>query len=278
MRQLQRKVLLLHEDAVLTAKIKTVSHRHGWALEVLPDWDELADCTKAAPASALVIVDPYWRVPQGEGLSIELSSFLNRFPSVTVVGGLRLSAHRLDDVRRLGELGVVQVIDLEYEISEVELGFRLLESRGRPLRNLVHRILPPRIGGAARSILAAAVTIACDGGGGADLARAFHITPRTLTRWSRRAGLPPPRHILAWMRVMLAAELLDDPGRTVSDAALSCGYASDGSLRQALRSFVELSPTRLRELGAFAAVSERFVAALAQARSERTRYRVQKRV
>ena len=43
--------------------------------------------------------------------------------------------------------------------------------------------------------------------------------------------------------MLLAAELLDDPGRTISDAALACGYASDSSLRRAFELYARGSGT-----------------------------------
>ena len=75
------------------------------------------------------------------------------------------------------------------------------------------------------------------------------------------------------MRILFAADLIDDPGRTVSDVATSCGYAADTSLRHALRAFLGRGPRELRESGAFAAASEAFVQALVEARSSEKRYR-----
>jgi AraC-like DNA-binding protein len=132
--------------------------------------------------------------------------------------------------------------------------------------------------GAARAILAAATSVVVEGGYGGELARSLHVTTRTLSRWCRRARLPPPRRLLAWMRILLAGELLDDPGRTVSDVALSCGYAADSSLRHALRSFVGVNPSELRERGAFAVTAEAFVRELQEAQRLGKRYRRDARV
>src|SRR5690606_25819214 len=103
----------------------------------------------------------------------------------------------------------------------------------------------------ARAILSAASAVVADGGQGKDLAKVLDITPRTLSRWCRKAGLPPPKRLLAWMRILLAAEFLDDPGRPVAAVAQACGYAADSSLRLALRRFTGFNPTDLRERGAF---------------------------
>lgn len=269
-----RKLLILHQDELLLKQLTRVGVRLGWGLQTFPTWEALTDGVRAATASALVVVDPYVETA-GDQPSIELASLLTRFPSLAVTAALALRPGRLDDLRRLGEWGVVQIIDLDEEATERAMAYRLATATGRPLRALIERTLPAYTGGAARSILGSAVEVTMGGGSGVDLAKVLHITPRTLLRWCRKAGLPPPRRLLAWMRMLLAAELLDDPGRTVSEAALSCGYSSDGSLRNAMRAFLQRSPTELREVGAFTAASEAFAQELRRARSPATRYRAQ---
>jgi AraC-like DNA-binding protein len=64
------------------------------------------------------------------------------------------------------------------------------------------------------------------------------------------------------MRVLLACELLDDPGQTVLSVAYTCGYASDSSLRRAVQEFTGVLLTELRQEGAFATASEKFLAEL----------------
>jgi AraC-like DNA-binding protein len=242
-------------------------------LRILNSWDDLLDEVRTAPASSLLIVDPYGFGSGTDRPSIELSSLLNRFPSLTVTAALAVGPGRLSDVLKLGQWGVVQIIDMEEETTAIALGQRLLAARGRPLRGLVERALPAYTSAAARAILSAASTIVAEGGQGRDLAKALHITPRTLSRWCRRAALPPPKRLLAWMRILLAAEFLDDPGRPVSAVALACGYAADSSLRLALRRFTGLNPTDLRERGAFNVASEAFLQALGEARAPKRRYR-----
>lgn len=277
MQKVPRPLLVLHDDRVLRERLRGVAQSQRLDLRVLDGWEELLDEVRTAPASSLLVVDPYKQNGGSSSPSIELSSLLNRFPSLTVTAALAVGPGRLSDVLRLGQWGVVQIIDLEEETTTIALGHRLMTARGRPLRGLVERALPAYTSAAARAILSAASAIVAEGGQGGHLAKALHITPRTLSRWCRRAGLPPPKRLLAWMRVLLAAEFLDDPGRPVSAVALACGYAADSSLRLALRRFTGMSPTELRERGAFEAASAVFLVALAEARTPRRRYRAPSR-
>jgi AraC-like DNA-binding protein len=273
MQKVPRPILVLHDDAQLMEPLRTVADSERLQLIALASWDELTDQVRTAPASALIIVDPYRGTPDGKTPSTELESLLERFPSLTVNAAFEVHAGRGADILRLGEWGVVQIIDLGEEATPVALGHRLQAARGRPLRLLVEKSMPASVSANGRSILAAASSIVADGGQGADLARKLNITPRTLSRWCRKAGLPPPKRLLAWMRILLAAEFLDDPGRPVAAVATSCGYAADSSLRLALRRFTGFNPTELRERGAFDTAATAFIEALTEARAPKRRYR-----
>jgi AraC-like DNA-binding protein len=69
------------------------------------------------------------------------------------------------------------------------------------------------------------------------------------------------------MRILLAAEMLDEPGRTVASIAFAFGYSSDTALRTALLMQLGKAPKQLRREGAFATASEVFGRELRQAQS-----------
>ncbi|HEX2205440.1 MAG TPA: helix-turn-helix domain-containing protein [Longimicrobium sp.] len=89
------------------------------------------------------------------------------------------------------------------------------------------------------------------GGGARELAGRLGISEPTVTHWCRRTALPPPRRLQAWLRVLLAAQLLDDSGRSVKSVSLACGYLAEKSLRRVMRRFVGLDTRMLRKRGAF---------------------------
>jgi AraC-like DNA-binding protein len=273
MQQVPRPLLVLHRDDALREQLQEIASEQRLELAFVEDWSTLHDQVRSAPASALVVLDPF-EGGSGRGIAAaEVSRLLQRFPSLTVAAAIPVGPGSEVDVRRLGETGIVELIDLVEESTPVAIGQRLQATRGRRLRTLLDRVLPPRMSGLARSIIAAATEVVADGGQGSDLAERMNVTTRTLSRWCRRAALPPPKRLLAWMRILAAADLIDDPGRTMSDVAASCGYAADTSLRHALRAFLGRGPRELREHGAFAAASDAFVQALIEARSSDKRYR-----
>jgi AraC-like DNA-binding protein len=150
----------------------------------------------------------------------------------------------------MGEWGVAGVIVLDFDTSGYALRRRLEEARERSALNAVLQAIPDTLSSDARLLTEAALAAASWGGGVGDMAQALYLSERTLQRRTERAHLPPPRSLMRWMRLLLAARLLDDPGRTVISAALAAGYASDASLHRNFRNSGLPSPATLRRNGA----------------------------
>lgn len=271
MKKPARPVFLLHDDRLFVERVRTAT-RSAFNLSVVSGWSDLTERIRTAPASSIAIVDPVDRSGSRPQVAQELYALLNLYPSSTLIPALETGPGSFDIVRRLGAAGAVQIICIDEDTAPVAIRRRIDGARGRPLRYLINESLDPATSSAARAILNASVEVVVDGGTGRDLAKDLFITTRTLLRWCRRAGLPAPRRLLLWIRLLLAAELLDDPGRSVSDVALACGYSSDGGLRNAFRSTLDESPGALRGQ-AFDLVAAAFLEALRRARTDTARYR-----
>jgi AraC-like DNA-binding protein len=269
MKRVNRPLLVMHPDAAFRERVRQACGA-DYRFQAVADWAALLEAVGEAPPAALVVVDPYEASrASGNGrrvLSSELRALLAEYPSTAVLAALEVRPDRFDDLRTLGTWGVVQVISLDHDDTPFSIGQRLRAARGRPMRALLEEVLPPETSGRARAILEAATDVVTVGEHGRDLAGALHLSRRTLLRWCQRAGLPAPRRLLAWMRVLLACELLDDPGRSVLSVAHTCGYSSDSGLRRITQKFLGASPTELRETGAFRRAAASFVEVLAETR------------
>lgn len=271
MKKPARTLFLLHPDRLFAERVKTAARPSFQFLQV-ENWASLLDLIRSAPASAVAVVDPIDSTNPSE-VSAELLGLLHLYPSVTVIPALEAGPGAFEVVRKLGAAGAVQIICTDEDTAPIAIRKRIEAARGRPLKTLIAGSLDPSTSGAARAILNTTVEVVLDGGGSEQLARNLFITTRTLLRWCRKAGLPAPRRLLLWVRLLLAAEMLDDPGRSISDVALSCGYSSDGGLRNAFRSTMDISPGQLRSSGAFKTLSKGFLEALREARTGKVRYR-----
>jgi AraC-like DNA-binding protein len=263
----------MHPDPAFRDRVRKACG-NDYHFQALPDWETLQEAVRESPPAALVVVDPYEPAPgyrrNGRAeLSPALRSLLMEYPSLAVLAALEVRPDRFDDLRTLGKWGVVQVISIDHDDTPHSIAQRLRGARGRPLRALLEEVLPPETSGRARAIVEAATDVVTVGEHGRDLASSLHLSRRTLLRWCQRAGLPAPRRLLAWMRVLLACELLDDPGRTVLSVAHTCGYSSDSGLRRITQKFLGASPSDLRDHGAFRQAAHAFVEVLAAERQSR---------
>ena len=256
MQPVVRPLYLMHPDTGLFQRLRT-AESGLFRLTRVAGWTELAGELARAPGTAVSIVDPYDPTRPGE-LSGELAALLARFPAATVIAALRVEPGSAAELHTLFEWGVADVIALGREDTPAALARRVRAVQARTVHRLLKRALPRGVPSRARILLTTAAETVAAGGQAPELAAALGVNERTVPRWCRRADLPAPRRLLAWLRLLLAADLLDDPGRSVSSIAEACGYASEVSLKAALRQFMGAPPSELRERGAFETAASLF--------------------
>lgn len=264
--QAARPLFFLHSDPVLRERVLRAAGERFECVTV-PGWDSLARFLSEAPLTAVAVVDPYAETPGRRELSDKLRALLARFPSATVLAALEIRPGRFHDLRTLGEWGVAEVVALDRDETAESIARKIRSSQGRLLRSFLANSLPSFVSSRGRAVLVAAAEVAARVGQGSDLAESLHLTDRALLRWCERSHLPPPRRLLAWVRVLFAAELLDYPEQTVLSVAHTCGYATDSSLRRAVQEFTGRTPTELRRMGAFATAADTFLAELLRIRA-----------
>lgn len=258
MRRTLRPLVLLHANSTLRTRLFRLAPGR-FDIRTAQDWDEFEEGMREVLPAGIGVVDPYrGRPAERSGVAPELSSLLLRLPSATIVAALLARPGWLEDVRVMGERGIAEVIDLEAESTDLLVLQGLEGARSRAIRSLLESELRLGTTGRGRTILDAAIWIVASGGQGRDLARVLNMHRDTLLRWCKRAGLPNPRQLLLWMRILLAADLLDNPGQTVEGVASACGYSSDDALARALALHLGYRPARLRDRGAFRVASARF--------------------
>jgi AraC-like DNA-binding protein len=119
----------------------------------------------------------------------------------------------------------------------------------------LHRILaevqPPNLTSAAAQLLLAAAEIAARDGSALDFAAAVGMNARTLSRVLGRARLPPGIRLLQWLRVLVAAKVLECPGATVAEAAAASGYSTRGAVARVIKDLTGMAPSTLVKRGPF---------------------------
>ncbi|HEX2191396.1 MAG TPA: helix-turn-helix domain-containing protein [Longimicrobiaceae bacterium] len=262
-----RPLFILHTDPVLRERVHRVGGDRFDCVDV-GAWDTLIRLLGEAPLTALAVVDPYSGSPGRRELAPQLQVLLSRYPSVTVLAALEIRPGRFHDLRTLGEWGVSEIIALDRDETTESIARKIRSAQGRLMRSFLAHSLPSFVSSRGRAVLLAAAELAAHGGQGSDLAESLHLSERALLRWCERSHLPAPRRLLAWVRVLFAAELLDYPDQTVLGVAHTSGYATDSSLRRAMQEFTGATPTELRRVGAFAAAADAFLSELLRLREE----------
>jgi len=258
-----RQIFLLHPDEEFRRRVRS-SLTEGFGCWVLPDWRTLREAARNASAAEVAVVEASG---PDAGLSPELRAFLAEFPQVPVIAVLPPALESVREVRTLREWGVAEVIVRGVEDTPEGIAGAVRYAQGTVLRGVVQEILPPYVGAPTRRLLLAAAEAIATGGHARDMAAALSVTETTVMRRCERLRLPPPRRLLAWMRVLLAARLLDHPGRTSQSVAYACGYATEAGLRRVLQGFLGTSVTELRERGAVKAAAGAFLRELRELRA-----------
>lgn len=251
-----RLAVLLHPELAFQARVRQAAGS-AFTLRVVSSWDELKGAAHANPLTSVVVVDPYYGGKEKDGLAQELRNLLRDYPSMEVLAVVDTRLSRPRDLRALGEWGVSEIISVgEDDAASISQMLRAVHLRS--LQVLVEQFVAASVTGWTHSILLAAAETAANQGRAEDLARKLHVSTRTLLRWCVQAGLPPPRHLLAWMRILIAAKLLDQPGQSLEAVADTCGYAAGSGLRRALGELLGSGVKQLRRQGAFVTASAAF--------------------
>ncbi len=214
-------------------------------------WDGLRARLRTAPPSTFALVDAD---APGGGLDERVRDLIDRFPMSPVVVVLDLEPGRVGDLRELLGWGVCEVVNFGAEGEPRAIAHRLGQAHARPLKRRLEAVAPRTLSQEGMTLLYAAAEVAVDGGGAPELAHRLGVRPRTVADWCAREGFPPPRRLQAWVRLLLATALLEDPERTVVGAARACGFSNDHSLRRAMHELIGTLPPRDQAFGAAAAV------------------------
>jgi AraC-like DNA-binding protein len=264
MQPIIRPLLLLHPDRELKELLSEVPGQ-SFRLICVADWSALQTALTRAPLTAVSVVDPGVK---GGKPAAELQALLSEFPLATVLAAISPDSLDHGALSTMSSWGVADFVRLGFEDSVGCLAHRLRLVRSHAIKKLLKQALPAGLPSRAQTLIVRAADVVSAGGGSVELASSLKVGVRTVPRWCERAELPPPRRLLAWLRLLIASVLLDDSRRSVASVARACGYAGEASLKNTVRDFFGVSPTELRSRGGFNLVARAFSSELEGIRDE----------
>lgn len=229
-------LFLLHHDLRFRAHLAGAVPEGMVSVEVT-DWHALADVAVRASPGAVCVVDPYLGRSARQP-NYALAVLLQRFPRLRVLCAADFDASDRDDVLLLGRWGVAEVFVTGQEALPGDLQGRLRDLRDAYVPRVFNAIPAPAFTEAQHTLLREALRVAAGRGRVRDWADLLGTSRRDLRRRTTMAGLPPPRTLLGWARLLLTADLLPSPGHTIYSASAACGYAADQPLRQAVAQMI----------------------------------------
>lgn len=223
---------------------------------------ELIDAA-ADPAVRGVLAEPYDR----DGCSVlpALRALKRGYPSLPILIYGVTRPGTWGEIVRLSRAGIHDVVIRDQDDHPPVLRATLDRAFARSTAEYVMREARERIPRGAHPVLELclerrdrALTVA-------ELSRQLGAHRKTVVRHLQQAGLPPPWQLVGWCRLLHAARMLEDPGRTLETIALHLDFASASALRNMLARYTGLSPRAVRERGGLSCVLPLFLRALARA-------------
>jgi AraC-like DNA-binding protein len=197
-------------------------------------------------AAAAVVIEP--RDARDEDMAPTVRLLKRGYPSVAVLVYCRVAPADCRMLLPLTRAGVDELIlhgfddATSFRTALVSaLGTSALSHALEELRRVVPDDMMPTVeyclGRAARS-----PTVE-------EVAAALGVHRKTLASRASSAGLPSPRSLIAWGRLLVAARMLEDPRRSVEDVARALGFSAAAELRNMFRRYTRLRPLEVRHAG-----------------------------
>ncbi len=223
--------------------------RHVFANEpdflVASSWENLDQIIRREPVS-VVILDPS---ADGVVNADAVAGFLNRFPSLPIVGYVMLNPRSFGAIAQLSRRGLEHVVLHRFDDSRE----RLLQTIGRvrtnpPTKRLVAALesslllLPLPLARTVRDMFERPHRFTSV----LDLATGADIPAISVYRYFEIAHLASPKRLLVAAKLLRGMTYLRDPGYSVREVALKLGYRHARIFTAHSLEVFEITPSRLR--------------------------------
>lgn len=174
---------------------------------------------------------------------------------------------------RLGASGVREVIDVTAPTGWARLRRLVSEPATRPAARILAPLMdrlaeaPPD----ARIFMEALVRLAPTTPTVRGIARVFSVQPSTLMSRFLRARLPSAKRYLAAVRLLYAAQYMENDGLSITDVAYRLDFSTPQSLGRHLRTLLGITSTEFRRRFPFPAAQERFLGVMVDPYRDRWR-------
>jgi AraC-like DNA-binding protein len=225
------------------------------AVEACRDWSGLRLACDTQPVF-LAVLDVY---AEG-GMRLEPVRQLKRlYPRIVCIAYVRVTPERIHYVFDAGSAGFDGLIIADRDDAPAAFATILEQAEARGIAGHLRGSLAT-VHPSVRDAVLIAVTRAHEAMTTETLARSLAVSRRTLMRRLLGAGFPPPKRLLTWGRLIVAAGMLEDPQRSADGVAAALRFPSGSAFRNTCQRYLRATPTELRTRGGAMGVVDRLLA------------------
>jgi AraC-like DNA-binding protein len=180
------------------------------------------------------------------------------YPSVPVVLYFALGPDASQDIKNFVRAGVNELVFRDFTDLRIPLRAAITTAQDHCSAKAILQELEPVVPDAVRPIMQYCLENARRSMTVEQVATAFGVHRKTLVERLTSVGFPAPSAVISWCRILVAARLLEDPGRSIEQVALVLDFPSGTSMRNMVRRYTGLRPYEVRENGGMRCVLHAF--------------------
>lgn len=220
----------------------------------------VAEMSAAGVGVGAVVLEP--RDCEGVPADALVPLLRAQVPAAPVLAYCAPAATASGDILAMARAGVSGLLLRGYDDVGTALRSALATASDDCAARFVLRALKPALPSPARVVVEHCLLHGREPLTVAGVAHALGVNRKTLVLRMSAADLPPPRVLLAWVRLCLVAHALDQGGLTIERAAMDFGYPSAPALRNLCKRLTGLRLSEVREQGGLSCILRLFTRAL----------------
>ncbi len=246
---------LLPDDRAQARLRQAVRDQH--TLVPCASWDALfAACRDEAVH--LAVVDLF---ADGRANFDRVRQLRLRFARITLVAYVSPAAQRARDLFDAGRVGFDGLMLLDVDDSPAQLRGLIEQAEARGVAGLLRAAIGD-VHTLVRDAVMVSVTRAHLRLTTHRLADILTTSRRTLIARLAAEGFPPPQKLITWGRLIVAAQMLEDPRRSADGVARMLDFPSGSAFRNSCQRYLRATPHEIRERGGASFATSAFLTAV----------------
>lgn len=208
------------------------------------DWNAISRICEVQPVH-LVVMDLY---ADGSANFDAVRQLRASFPRMSIVAYVAFAPERARDLFDAGRCGLDGLVLADRDDAPRTMLGLVDQAENRSVAAVVRASLgdaPPLI----RDAILIGITRAHEGLTPEVLARILGVSRRLLAQRLAQYRFPPPQRLLTWTRLVAAAHMLEDAGRSADRVATALDFPSGSAFRNTCQRYLHATPSEIRTHG-----------------------------